>query len=84
MSHFLDPSILGPPHSHLPSTPYQLHQSYNMTTPSHLRDQLTSNKDARNVTWYPDSGAINHLTADPNLVHEPVEKFGHEHIYMGY
>ncbi|XP_019425088.1 PREDICTED: uncharacterized protein LOC109333966 [Lupinus angustifolius] len=35
-------------------------------------------KDVKNFVWYPDSGATNHLTADPALIHNPMENFGSE------
>ncbi|KAF1891881.1 hypothetical protein Lal_00016911 [Lupinus albus] len=36
-----------------------------------------------NAVWYPDSGAIHHLTSDSALVQEPCKKFSADKIYMG-
>ncbi|KAF1882599.1 hypothetical protein Lal_00002779 [Lupinus albus] len=78
-SNFGADSLLGPSPRSNSRVP---HPSYVMNAQVQHQDSL-SPKDAKNVTWYPDSGATHHLTADPSLVHEPVEKFGHDQIFMG-
>ncbi|XP_019414607.1 PREDICTED: uncharacterized protein LOC109326373 [Lupinus angustifolius] len=72
-------SLIGPgPNSRHKYT----HQLYAMTAQAANREAPPP-RDSRHITWYPDSGATNHLTADASLVHEPVESFGHDQIYMG-
>ncbi|XP_019434445.1 PREDICTED: uncharacterized protein LOC109341093 [Lupinus angustifolius] len=80
-SQFVGDSLLGlglsPAHRYT-------HQFYSMTTQGdHREPPLPSSKDTKRVTWYPDSRATNHLTTDASFVHEPVETFGHDQIYMG-
>ncbi|XP_019435087.1 PREDICTED: uncharacterized protein LOC109341601 [Lupinus angustifolius] len=43
----------------------------------------TGHDNSKASMWYPDSGATNHLTADPTMLHEPTENFGPDQIYMG-
>ncbi|XP_019447442.1 PREDICTED: uncharacterized protein LOC109348071 [Lupinus angustifolius] len=75
-------SLLGP------GPAYNQHSNYHhypMSAHVANREQASPppSRDSKPVTWYPDSGATNHLTADASLVHEPIETFGHEQIYMG-
>ncbi|XP_019414574.1 PREDICTED: uncharacterized protein LOC109326338 [Lupinus angustifolius] len=43
----------------------------------------TGHDNSKASMWYPDSGATNHLTANPTMFHEPTKSFGPDQIYMG-
>ena len=42
-----------------------------------------SPKSVANSSWYPDSGATNHLTLDESNLHSSTEYNGQQQIYMG-
>ena len=50
---------------------------------SQMASMLTTPECVYDCNWYPDSGATNHLTADPdNLIHK-ANYFGPEQVHMG-
>ncbi|CAL0334955.1 unnamed protein product [Lupinus luteus] len=85
----MDPHYPSNPHS-----PYALTHTQNIahtatnnipTVPQAMTAVSTdaSAVKSSNALWYPDSGATHHLTADPALLHEPIEQFSTDQIYMG-
>ncbi|XP_019459912.1 PREDICTED: uncharacterized protein LOC109359670 [Lupinus angustifolius] len=61
----------GPQHPHI------------STYPPYAMNVSTGDPNNKHSLWFPDSGATNHITSDPTLVHQTTEQFCHEHLYMG-